>query len=114
MKNDRHLQLINSAVYEKESQARTKAIEQTRQKKQALQNEREQLKLLHFLNRVENNDGPGPGPNRQHAADRYEIVVQGIQFHVTKNGSKLVKLTGVSMWPMFGARATFLQLSRRL
>src|SRR5512140_1632383 len=38
-KNDRHLQLINSSIYEKDAKARTAAIEQTRRQKRRLRDE---------------------------------------------------------------------------
>jgi len=88
-KTDRHLQLINSSVYEKETQARTRAMEETRRQKQAMRDERERSKLLDFLNHT------APSPANQHASARsYEVTVQGIRFVVAKNGSKLVKAPG--------------------
>ena len=101
-KNDRHLQLINSSVYEKEAQTRTRAIEQTRRQKQILRDERERNKLIHHLNRVANSGATGPSANQSSASTgKYEIAVQGIRFIVAKNGSKLVKVSG---W--FNSRST--------
>ncbi|KAK0632554.1 hypothetical protein B0T14DRAFT_504528 [Immersiella caudata] len=91
-KTDRHLQLINSSVYEKESQARTRAIEQTRRQKRTMRDERERTKLVSHLHRMANNGGMAP-PG-QSSADKYEIAIQGIRFVVAKNGSKLVKVPG--------------------
>ncbi|KAK3393172.1 hypothetical protein B0H63DRAFT_516374 [Podospora didyma] len=92
-KTDRHLQLINSSVYEKETQARTRAIEQTRRQKQVLKDERERTKLINHLNRMANSGGAAPAGHRTPSA-KYEIAVQGIRFVVAKNGSKLVKVPG--------------------
>lgn len=95
-KTDRHLQLINTSVYEKNSQHRVKAIEETRQQKLKHRDERERARLNRHLQRVGNHvitsgnvtsrpsDIPGV----------YEIDIQGIRFRVTKNGSKLVRLSG--------------------
>ncbi|KAK0730811.1 hypothetical protein B0H67DRAFT_596852 [Lasiosphaeris hirsuta] len=95
-KNDRHLQLINTSVYEKDTQTRTRAIEHTRRQKQRLKDERERAKLIHHLNRTANSGGSGPAnPQVQAPAGKYEITVQGIRFAVAKNGSKLVKLPGI-------------------
>ncbi|RFU24525.1 hypothetical protein B7463_g11818, partial [Scytalidium lignicola] len=95
-KTDRHLQLINTAVFEKNSQHRVKAIEETRMQKLKQRDEREKAKLSRHLQRVGSNivtagnvtsrpsDIPGV----------YEIDIQGIRFRVAKNGSKLVKVSG--------------------
>ncbi|KAK3330813.1 hypothetical protein B0H66DRAFT_544950 [Apodospora peruviana] len=92
-KTDRHLQLINSSVYEKGAQARTRAIEQTRRQKQAARDERERTKLLNHLNCVTPNTRIASA-NPATLAGKYEISVQGIRFVVAKNGSKLVKVLG--------------------
>jgi len=96
-KTDRHLQLINSSVYEKESQNRTRAIEQTRRQKRVMKDERERAKLVSHLNRMANNGVMAPpGQQSQASTDKYEIAIQGIRFVVAKNGSKLVKVPGAS------------------
>lgn len=91
-KNDRHLQLINSSVYEKEVQARTRAIEQTRRQNRALRDQRERAKLMSHLQHVANGTGVG-STNSPATANNHEIVVQGIRFVVAKNGSKLIKVS---------------------
>ncbi|KAL8303542.1 hypothetical protein RB600_007141 [Gaeumannomyces tritici] len=90
-KKDRHLQLINPAVYEKEAQARTKAMaESTRQKERAV-DDRERSKLLaHLGGGVTPATPVGYANTRPNA--QYEVVVDGIRFNVAKNGSKLVKI----------------------
>ncbi|KAK3903241.1 hypothetical protein C8A05DRAFT_14777 [Staphylotrichum tortipilum] len=93
-KNDRHLQLINSSVYQKDAQARTVALEQTRRQKMALRNKQERAKLISHLNRMVNSGGFGPANQQTPATDKYEIAVQGVRFVVAKNGSKLVKAPG--------------------
>ncbi|KAK0613037.1 zinc finger domain-containing protein [Bombardia bombarda] len=90
-KNDRHLQLINSSVYEKEAQARTRAIEQTRRQKQTIRDERERAKLLNHLNHTGYTGAASA--NFQISPGKYEITVQSIRFIVAKNGSKLVKVS---------------------
>lgn len=94
-KNDRHLQLINASVYEKEAPARTRAIEETRRQKQALRDERERTKLINHLHRTAINPGSGTADSVA-SGPKYEVLVQGIRFHVVKNGSKLVKVPGTS------------------
>ncbi|KAK3395647.1 hypothetical protein B0T20DRAFT_419446 [Sordaria brevicollis] len=90
-KNDRHLQIINSSVYQKEAEARTRAIEQTLRQKQQQKNNLERSKLISHLHRAGNRSTAVP--------NQYELTVQGIRFAVTKNGSKLVKIPGASKPP---------------
>lgn len=90
-KNDRHLQLINSSIYEKDAQTRTRAIEQSRRQKLAKKNALERAKLIKHMNRMENSGGSA---DLQGSANKYEIAFEGIQFIVAKNGSKLVKAPG--------------------
>ncbi len=94
-RTDRHLQLINTSVYEKETQARTRAIEQTRRQKQTARDERERSKLLNHLNHVMDN-ARGNGTTN---TGKHELDIQGIRFLVVNNGGKLVKLPGSSQSP---------------
>ncbi len=94
-RSDRHLQIINSSVYEKESQARARAIEQTRRQKQALKDDREKAKLINHLNRIRNSTTFGTAnPHAESSPNKYEVSIQGIRFVVAKNGSKLIKVPG--------------------
>jgi hypothetical protein len=94
-KNDRHLQLINANVYEKEVQNRAKAIEQTRKQKQDDKRRKEKARFNAFLTRQQ---GAAP-TNSNTDASRDQIVVEGIQFRVTDGGKKLVKVTGTLDYP---------------
>ncbi|KAI0478831.1 hypothetical protein GGR56DRAFT_632154 [Xylariaceae sp. FL0804] len=89
-KTDRHLQLINTAVYDKETQQRTNAIEQTQRQKQQQNDNRERNQLVENLRPVAGDSGHDAAKT-QAPASRYEVVVDGIRFHVSKQGSKLVK-----------------------
>jgi hypothetical protein len=94
-RNDRHLQLINSAVYEKDSQSRTKAIEETRKAKLRQRNEREKAKLANFFSHQAMADAAAFA-NLPGNSGKYEVEVEGIRFRVAKDGSKLIKLPGTS------------------
>jgi hypothetical protein len=86
-KTDRHLQLINPAIYEKQSQQRSKAIEETRKLKLRQRDERERIKFKKHLQRtVESSESTVPS--------NYEISVQGIRFRVVNNGSRLLRVSG--------------------
>ncbi|KAI4863889.1 hypothetical protein F4820DRAFT_425362 [Hypoxylon rubiginosum] len=90
-KTDRHLQLINSNIYEKETQQRVNAMEQTLRLKQAQQNSREKAAFLTSVfqsGAVANGFGSS---NISASATSYEMFVDGIRFRVVQQGSKLVK-----------------------
>lgn len=91
-KTDRHLQLINKSYFEKDSQIRAKAIEQTRRQKLKQRDEREKLKLSRHLQRLDANSGSSM--MQPTGTSNYEVTINGIRFMVTKNGSKLVKAPG--------------------
>ena len=83
-KNDRHLQLINTSVFEKESRQRIKAMEETRQQKLKQKDQREKWKITQHLQRQDSNYSPHGDETRSH-----EVTIQGVRFRVMKNGSKL-------------------------
>ena len=86
-KRDRHMQLINSSVYDKETQVRNKAIEETRRRKALQKDQREKQKIERHLNTL--TFRAGQATNVVH-----EISVNGLRFHVANGGSKLVRLRG--------------------
>ncbi|KAK6865138.1 Zinc finger CCCH domain-containing protein [Apiospora arundinis] len=93
-KTDRHLQLINSNVYEKKSQSRANAIEQTQRNKQLRRDHDEKSRLLNYLGK-ESMVGIAPNANTAAPTSSYEVTVEGIRFHVTRQGSKLVRAPGM-------------------
>lgn len=95
-KNDRHLQLINSSIYQEQSEARTKAIEQTRTQKLR---QRENRERSQFMNHLRQTGSTAAASTDAPSGPAYEITVEGIRFAVVKNGSKLVKLPGVYLCP---------------
>ncbi|KAI1324035.1 hypothetical protein F5Y16DRAFT_325506 [Xylariaceae sp. FL0255] len=92
-KTDRHMQLINRNIYERETQQRAQAIEQTLKQKEAAQDHREKAHLAKSLQQagVRATTAVGSVTNPSNPASRYEVDVEGVRFHVTKQGSKLVK-----------------------
>ncbi|EPE36626.1 CCCH zinc finger [Glarea lozoyensis ATCC 20868] len=97
-KKDRHFQLINTSVYEKESQNRTKAIEETRKQKAIERDAREKAKFNRHIQRIAShsalNASHSVRPASSHSSNSYELTVQGVKFLVQKDGSKLVKVSG--------------------
>jgi hypothetical protein len=92
-KTDRHLQLINSSIYEKQTQQRAKAMEETRKLRLRQRDERERLKLSKHLQRLGDSSGLA-GTGSSTVVPNHEILIQGIRFRVMNNGSKLVKVSG--------------------
>ncbi|KAJ5698648.1 hypothetical protein N7462_000653 [Penicillium macrosclerotiorum] len=87
-KRDRHMQLINSAVYDKEAQARTKAMEETRKLRAQRRAEREQTKVLQYAQAA----GASVATTAQPSAG-HQILVNDIPFKITRGGSKLIRIS---------------------
>ncbi|KAJ5328832.1 CCCH zinc finger protein [Penicillium brevicompactum] len=89
-KRDRHMQLINSSVYEKETLARSKAMEETRKIREQRKAEREQAKVLRYA------QGPGgvaTVSTPAHPTAGHEIMVNDVAFRVARGGSKLMRIS---------------------
>ncbi|KAF8426308.1 hypothetical protein EV426DRAFT_632115 [Tirmania nivea] len=94
-KRDRHMQLINSAVYDQQALARAKAMEATRQEKLKRRSERQKLKLKMFLERSKNAVPQAYGTafgGVGAASSTHEVNVGGVRYHVSAGGNKLVKV----------------------
>jgi hypothetical protein len=102
-KTGRHLQLINTSIYEKDTQTRAKAMEETRKQKLKQRDDREKAKLHKHIQRLRAGN-IGTGGSSNHPAGNYEIDVQGIRFRVTKNGSKLAKVPGESFGRKYSSK----------
>lgn len=80
-------------VFEKESQNRSKAIEETRQRKLKDRRNHEKSNLKDFLRHQANHSGPvTTGSNSTAGAN--EIMIGSVRFHVLNGGKKLVKAAG--------------------
>ncbi|KAI1412153.1 hypothetical protein F5Y13DRAFT_163716 [Hypoxylon sp. FL1857] len=90
-KTDRHMQLINSSVYEKETQQRANAMEQSYRQRQFQKNNREKAAFMASMLHGGAGGVPIGLPNTPASASPYEVVVDGIRFRVVQQGSKLVK-----------------------
>ncbi|KAH6898571.1 hypothetical protein B0T10DRAFT_473052 [Thelonectria olida] len=88
-RNDRHRQLINANVYEKDTQNRAKAIEATRQRKMSSHRQREKTKFNEYLKSQIRASSATTNPT-----GRNEIIVEGVHFRVMDGGKKLVKIAG--------------------
>lgn len=79
------MQLINTNVYDKETQARTKAMAETRAQKARQKNRREMQKIQKFLVTAQLAEAPRTA---------HELVIEGLCFRVTHDGSKLIRVRG--------------------
>lgn len=83
--------MINLNIYQEQTEARAKAIQQTRLQRHRQKEAREHAQLMSHLKQIANPSVVSANPA---SAPVYEIVVEGIRFRVTNNGSKLVKVPG--------------------
>ena len=95
-KRDRHMQLINTSIYDKDTQSRVRAIQETRKLKAQQRDEREKLKIHRHLQRVATQSAQvaGSSPGSESTTISHKVTVNGIQFRVTSGGSKLVRDSG--------------------
>jgi hypothetical protein len=93
-KQDRHLQLINTTIFEKDSQNRAKAMEQTRQQKLKQRDDHEKARFIKHLQRATGNNYNSSTMRATGMTGNHEVEVNGIRFRVAQNGSKLVKVPG--------------------
>lgn len=95
-KRDRHMQLINSAIYDKEAQARTKALEESRKLKAQKRTQIEEAKVLRYAQgagrKFPISVTPQTAATSQPSAG-YQIFVDGIPFRISRGGSKLIRLS---------------------
>ena len=90
-KRDRHMQLINSSVYDKETQARNKAMEETRRQKALENDQQEKHKIARHLRTLTSCAG-------QASDVAHEVSVNGLRFQVADGGSKLIRIRGENFY----------------
>ncbi|KJZ78295.1 hypothetical protein HIM_02333 [Hirsutella minnesotensis 3608] len=89
-RHDRHHQLINADIYEKESHNRSKAIEESRQRKLRHKRFREKARFNEYLRHQVQK--PIASLNTGIGESKHEIIIHGMPFHVVDNGKKLIKV----------------------
>lgn len=103
-KRDRHMQLINSAVYDKESQTRAKAMEESRKAKAQKKAQVEQAKVLSYAKGVGRQYPPAAAVGPQAAAGSaepsstagYQMFFNDIPFRIARGGSKLIRVSSAT------------------
>ena len=94
-KRDRHMQLINTSVYDKETQLRKKAIDETLRQKTLQKGQRERAKIANYLGSVNNHAGRSKVVPSATGLANYEISINGLRFRVLNGGSKLSRILGI-------------------
>ena len=96
-KRDRHVQLINSNIYDKEIQTRNKAIDKTLRRKALEKQKLEKEKINRHLRSFKKNTG---GPSQVSVTSTsQEVNIDGLRFIVMNDGSKLRRIRG-NTWKM--------------
>ncbi|KAJ5210000.1 hypothetical protein N7472_000139 [Penicillium cf. griseofulvum] len=90
VKHDRHMQLINPAVYDRKTQDRSKDMERTRKLREQKKTEYEKAKVLRYAQ--------GPGSHAMvsttaNPAAGHQILVNDVPFRVANGGSKLIRIS---------------------
>ena len=86
-KRDRHMQLINASILDKTTEARSKAMEETRRQKVLRNEQKEKQRINQFL------QARLPSQHTD-STTTHEIIVDGLRFQVLNGGSKLARLRG--------------------
>ncbi|PYH97827.1 hypothetical protein BO71DRAFT_416741 [Aspergillus ellipticus CBS 707.79] len=95
VKRDRHMQLINTSIYDQETQARTKAMEESRKAKSQKKAHVEQARVLNYA-RGFGRAYPAAftAPQVAEPSAEYQVLVNDIPFRVSRGGSKLIRVSG--------------------
>lgn len=97
-KRDRHMQLINTSIYDKEVQARTKAIAETEKTKREKRAKAEEAKVMRYAQGVHNVHATpvaGPSSVATQPSSSYQIYIHDTPFQVVRGGSKLIRQSSV-------------------
>ncbi|KAL4925489.1 CCCH zinc finger protein [Aspergillus undulatus] len=95
-KHARHMQLINSAVYDKEAQKRVKALEETRKAKAQKKAQAEQAKVLQFAQGAARQFSTPQVSVPGGSSGEYQILLNHIPFRVSRGGGKLIRVSSAS------------------
>jgi hypothetical protein len=94
LKRDRHMQLINTSVYDQKTQQRQSEIEATLQEKQRLRDVKERARVINaFQPQQAASTTYGAAPTAGPAAVR-DIQIHNLRFRVAADGSKLIRMFG--------------------
>ena len=89
------MQLINSAIYDKDAQARAKAMEESRKAKAQKRTQVEQAKVLSYAKGVGGQYPPPAAATSRATAQPagYQVFFNDIPFRIGRGGSKLIRVS---------------------
>jgi len=91
-KRDRHMQLINSSIYNREASLRSKAIDHTRRQVARRRDERERSKIHTHMQTIADSVAATPSSHQPSSKlERHELSINGLRFQVCDGGSKLLR-----------------------
>jgi len=96
LKRDRHMQLINTSVYDQKTQQRQSEIEATLQEKQRLRNEKEKARVINAFQPQQAASTTYGAPSTAGPAAVRDIQINNLRFRVAADGSKLIRMFGES------------------
>ncbi|KAK7726070.1 hypothetical protein SLS57_003660 [Botryosphaeria dothidea] len=93
VKHDRHMQLINPAIYDQVAQQRAKAIEQSTEQRRQQKSMKEKAKLNKHFHAIQAHGQTPTGIQTPTTPQSYEIEIDNIRFRVADGGSKLIRIS---------------------
>ena len=91
-KRDRHMQLINTSVYDRVSQERVRSMEATNDSRQRQRSDIEKVRLKRHFQSLANSSSSADKASSSLATR--EIEINCIRFRLTDGGSKLMRVSG--------------------
>ncbi|THX41585.1 hypothetical protein D6D10_02617 [Aureobasidium pullulans] len=93
-KRDRHMQLINTAVYDQKTQQRQLEIEATEQERQRLRDAKEKAKVIKAFQAHSTGSTPYGAASSASTAAVHDTQINNLRFRVAADGSKLIRMFG--------------------
>ena len=98
-KHDRHIQLINNSIFDKDVLQRNKAIERTQAQKALKRDQREKSQIYKHLQTIgAETKGPLLQIMPNSSGNPQYLSIDGLKFEVCADGSKLSRMFGAKAW----------------
>jgi hypothetical protein len=94
LKRDRHMQLINTSVYDQKTQQRQSEIEATLQEKQRLRDAKERARVINAFQPQHPASTTYSAASTAEPAAVRDIQINNLRFRVAADGSKLIRMFG--------------------
>lgn len=93
-KRDRHMQLINTSIYDKEKLLRKKAIDETLRHKAMQEEQREKARITRHLQSTNSYSTKSNAMSFSSGPAKREITINGLRFQIMGGGNKLSRISG--------------------